>query len=57
LSRLESLRVPVICAVHGYCIGGGVDLILATDIRFAVKNTTFNIKEVDIGLCADLGTI
>ena len=57
LTQLENMKVPVISAVHGYCIGGSIDLILATDIRFTVKNTQFSIKEVDVGLCADLGTI
>ena len=49
--------MPVICAVHGYCIGAGVDLITACDIRLATADAKLTIKEVDIGICADLGTI
>jgi delta(3,5)-delta(2,4)-dienoyl-CoA isomerase len=49
--------VPVICSIQGYCIGAGIDLSSACDIRLCTKDTKFNIKEVDIGICADLGTI
>ena len=47
----------MICAVTGYCIGAGVDLSSACCIRLASKDAKFTIKEVDIGLAADLGTI
>ena len=57
VSSLEHVRVPVIAALHGYVIGAGVDMSSACDIRFAAKNTQFTIKEVDIGLAADLGTL
>ena len=49
--------MPVICAIQGYCIGAGIDLSSACDIRLCTKDTKFTIKEVDIGICADLGTI
>ncbi|XP_039510158.1 delta(3,5)-Delta(2,4)-dienoyl-CoA isomerase, mitochondrial-like [Pimephales promelas] len=48
---------PVIVAVHGGCIGGGVDLITACDIRLCTQDAWFQIKEVDIGLAADVGTL
>ena len=48
---------PVITAIHGGCIGGGVDLITASDIRFCSADAFFQIKEVDIGLAADVGTL
>jgi len=48
---------PVIAAVHGVCTGAGVDLISATDIRFCSEEATFCVKEVDIGLCADVGSL
>jgi enoyl-CoA hydratase len=57
VTSLEKVRVPVIAAIHGYCIGAGVDLASACDIRLCAKNSQFTIKEVDIGLCADIGTI
>ena len=56
-SSLENCRVPVICAIFGYCIGAGIDLSSACDIRLCSNDAKFSIKEVDIGICADLGTI
>lgn len=50
-------RVPVIAAIHGYCIGAGIDLSSACDIRLSTKDAKFTIKEVDIGLAADIGTL
>jgi enoyl-CoA hydratase/carnithine racemase len=49
--------VPVIAAIHGFCIGAGVDLASACDIRLCASDAKFAIKEVDIGLAADIGTI
>ena len=43
--------------VAGYAIGAGVDISSACDIRVASKDTKFTIKEIDIGVCADVGTI
>jgi delta(3,5)-delta(2,4)-dienoyl-CoA isomerase len=43
--------------VHGHCVGGGVDLITACDIRYCSKDAWFSIKEVDVGLAADIGTL
>lgn len=57
VSSLEKCHVPVLVAVHGDCIGGGVDLITAADVRIATKDATFSVKEVDVGLAADLGTL
>ncbi|RYG50520.1 hypothetical protein EON67_05130, partial [archaeon] len=48
---------PVIALVHGACIGGGVDLIAAADVRLASADARFSIKEVDIGLAADVGSL
>ncbi|KAF9463984.1 Delta2-dienoyl-CoA-isomerase [Collybia nuda] len=53
----ERCPFPVIVAVHGLVVGLGVDLISACDIRYAASNTTFSIKEVDIGLAPDVGTL
>jgi delta(3,5)-delta(2,4)-dienoyl-CoA isomerase len=47
----------VIGVGHGYCIGAGVDLLSACDIRICAEDAKFTIKEVDIGICADIGTI
>jgi delta(3,5)-delta(2,4)-dienoyl-CoA isomerase len=54
---LENLPQPVIAAVHGACIGGGVDLITAADIRWASSDAFFSVKEVDVGMAADVGTL
>lgn len=56
-NRLEDLRMPVIAAIQGGCIGGGVDLISACDIRLASSDAFFCIQEINIGMTADLGTL
>ena len=48
---------PVIAAMHGYCIGGGIDLVTACDIRIAAADTVFSVRETKIALTADLGTL
>ncbi|KAG6877617.1 hypothetical protein C0993_005621 [Termitomyces sp. T159_Od127] len=48
---------PVIAAVHGPVVGLGVDIIAACDVRYAASNATFSIKEVDVGLAPDIGTL
>lgn len=48
---------PVICAVHNACVGAGVDLITAGDIRVCTADAWFQVKEVDIGMAADVGTL
>ncbi|XP_025028963.1 delta(3,5)-Delta(2,4)-dienoyl-CoA isomerase, mitochondrial [Python bivittatus] len=54
---LEKCPKPIIAAVHGACIGGGMDLISACDIRYCTQDAWFQVKEVDIGLAADVGTL
>ena len=56
-SKLEALRLPVIAAVQGGCIGGGVDLLACTDLRYVSQDAFFCIQEVNIGMMADLGTL
>jgi enoyl-CoA hydratase len=48
---------PVIAAVHGYCIGAGVDLITACDIRLASHDAAFSVRETKLGMVADVGTM
>ena len=57
LTGLEALRVPVIAAVHGVCLGGGIDLITACDIRVASSEASFGIEEILVGMAADVGTL
>ena len=56
-TALEEVRVPVICAIHGACIGGAIDMITAADIRICAENSYFSIEEIHIGMAADVGTL
>lgn len=56
-SALERQRWPVIAAVQGACVGAGVDLVTACDMRYATTDAYFCVKEVDVGITADLGTL
>ena len=57
LTSLERCRKPVLAAIHGACIGGGIDLITCADMRYASHDAYFTIKEIDIGMVADVGTL
>lgn len=57
VTSLSNLRVPVIAAVHGYCIGGGIDLITACDIRLGTTNSLYSVRETKVAIVADLGTL
>lgn len=57
VSTFDDSYIPVICAMHGYCIGAGMDLSSCADIRICTKDTQFTVKEIDIGICADIGVI
>ena len=57
LSSLERCRKPVLAAVHGACVGGGIDLIVCADMRYCSADAWFSIKEIDIGMVADVGTL
>eukprot|EP00041_Stephanoeca_diplocostata_P017447 m.351615 g.351615 ORF g.351615 m.351615 type:complete len:89 (-) comp20702_c0_seq16:402-668(-) len=56
-SAIEKCTKPTIAAIHGHCIGAGIDLASACDIRHASACAKFSIKEVDVGMAADLGTL
>lgn len=56
-TAVELCRKPVIVAIHGFCIGGGVDLSCACDIRLASKDALFSIRETRMAMVADLGTL
>jgi enoyl-CoA hydratase len=56
-SVIERARFPVLAAVHGGCIGGGVDMVTACDIRYASADAFFCVKEIAIGITADVGTL
>lgn len=54
---LEDIRIPVLAAIHGGCIGGAVDMISACDSRYCTEDSFFTIKETQLGMTADLGTL
>ena len=56
-TRIESLRIPVIMAIQGGCIGGAVDMVSAACIRYATQDAFFCIQEINIGMVADVGTL
>ncbi len=56
-SSLAECAVPVIAAVHGYCIGAGLDLNTACDIRYAAADAVFSIRETRLAMVADVGTL
>lgn len=57
INAIENCSKPVLAAIHGGCIGGGIDLICACDMRYCVDDAYFTIKEIDMGMVADLGTL
>jgi enoyl-CoA hydratase len=57
LTSIDRCRKPVLAAVHGACIGAGVDITTACDIRYCSADAVFSVKEVDVGLTADVGTL
>ncbi|GAB3482373.1 crotonase/enoyl-CoA hydratase family protein [Amycolatopsis cihanbeyliensis] len=57
VSSVAAVRKPVIAAVSGWCIGGGVDVISAADIRLASADAAFSVREVKVAIVADLGSL
>jgi enoyl-CoA hydratase/carnithine racemase len=57
ITSVERCRKPVLAAIHGACIGAGVDLVTACDARYCTVDTRFSVREVDMGLTADVGTL
>jgi enoyl-CoA hydratase len=56
-TKLEKLRIPVIAAIQGGCIGGAVDMVTACCLRYASAEAFFCIQEINIGMVADVGTL
>ncbi len=57
VSALETCRKPILASIHGACVGGGIDLITACDLRYATIDARFSVKEIDIAIVADVGTL
>jgi len=57
ISAIEHCRKPVLAAIHKACVGGGVDIVSACDMRYCTEDAYFSIKEIDLGLVADIGTL
>ena len=57
ISSLDACRKPVLAAIHGACVGGGVDLVTSADMRYCSEDARFIVKEIDLGLVADVGTL
>ncbi len=57
ITSVAECPVPVVAAVHGYCLGGGVDLITACDIRLAAAGAVFSVRETRMAMVADVGTL
>lgn len=57
VSSVADCRKPVIAAISGWCIGGGVDVIAAADVRLASADAKFSVREVKVAIVADLGSL
>jgi enoyl-CoA hydratase len=57
ITAVERCRVPTIAAIHGPCIGGGVDLVTACDLRLCAADAVFGVRETRLAIVADLGTL
>lgn len=57
INAIEKCSKPVLAAIHGGCIGAGVDLVCACDMRYCTNDAFFTVKEIDMGMVADLGTL
>jgi enoyl-CoA hydratase/carnithine racemase len=56
-TAVEQCTVPVVAAIHGACVGAGVDLVCCADVRVCSPNSKFSVREVRLGLAADVGTL
>lgn len=54
---LDEVRFPIVCAIQGGCVGGGLDLASACDIRLCSADAFFTVQEIHIGMAADLGVL
>src|SRR5690554_1509580 len=57
LTAIEACRKPVLAAIQSACIGGGIDMVACCDMRYGSADAYFEIKEIDVGMVADVGTL
>ncbi len=57
ISAIAETPIPVIAAIHGHCLGGGIDIATACDIRLVSEDAIFSVRETKIGIVADVGTL
>lgn len=57
LSAIERCRKPVLAAIHSACVGGGIDMVCCADMRYCSADARFTIKEIELGMVADVGTL
>lgn len=57
ITAAEACRKPILAAIHGACMGAGIDLATACDMRYASEDARFSVKEVDLAIVADVGTL
>ncbi|KAA0044560.1 hypothetical protein IC582_017289 [Cucumis melo] len=57
ITAIEECRKPVIASIHGGCIGGGIDIVTACDLRYCTAEAVFSVREVKLAITADLGTL
>lgn len=56
-NKIDECRKPVIAMIHGACLGGGLDMIAACDLRYSTRDAQFALREVDMGMVADVGSL
>ncbi len=57
INAIDQCKKPVIAMVHGACVGAGVDIVTACDMRYSTADAFFQVKEIDMGMVADVGTL
>ncbi|MET0594382.1 MAG: crotonase/enoyl-CoA hydratase family protein [Polyangiaceae bacterium] len=57
ISSVAVCPIPVVAAMHGYCLGGGVDLVSACDVRIASQDLVLSVREIKLAMVADVGTL
>lgn len=57
ITSLELCEKPVLAAIHSACVGGGINLVTAADMRYCTKDAWFSVREVALGLAADVGVL